>query len=464
MSFRSKQKKPLRKGHSYEFVDKVPDDFYCKKCSLVARKLTVTSCCGEHYCYNCISLLHQEHKPCPECRQQSFSFFIVRKHSEQISGLRVYCNNKELGCEWSGSIKDLKVHLDPTLNNCQYLTEKCLLCHRAIAKVFMEWHVEEECAKRDYSCHYCCKFEGTYEKVVDTHYPECQHMPVECPNFCGTTCDRGAMESHLKICKLHKEECIFGSLGCQEKVMKEDAEKHLELRLQHHLHLTATAVVAKTKEIEEKIKHLSEKFRQQEDGMKREYEKIYKGNEEELKHTIWVLREKIQKLETKLQLETSESSRKLAHLESMSRKQVEIIDALQKRQSEMVSEMQQTLSRNFILKIPYKDKWTSPCMYTHLQGYKFNLSFWKNSRGEVLWLVGMEKGKYDCRLMWPVVIRCTVEVNDHDRQKKWTASYPFSFTKDFTENSLLGTVLCKMSDLGHIGEKKFHLAVRVVVL
>ena len=460
MSLHLAPKQSLRRGHSYEFVHKVPEDYYCKKCSLVARKLAVTSCCGEHYCHDCIAAVHQEGEQCPVCGEQSFSFFIVRKHSQQISDLRVYCNNKEHGCDWSGSMKDLKVHL----KNCHYLSAKCPLCQLSVIKVHMEWHMKNECAMRDYSCQYCCSFKGTYREVVDKHYAECQCMPVECPNLCGVTCNQRAMKSHLKICSLQKEECSFSLLGCRERVTKEEAEKHLELSLQHHLHLTAATVIAKTSELEEKIRHLTEKFRQQEDRMKKDYEKMCKGNEEELKYTIWALREKIQKQETKFQQEMSECNHKLAQVESASRKQAELIDILQNRQKEMVSEIQQTFSRNFLLKIPHKDKWTSPFMYTHMQGYKFNLSFWKNSRGEVLWLMSMEKGKYDSRLTWPVVIRCTVEVNDHERQKKWTASYPFSFTKDFTENSLLGTVLCKVSDLGHIGEKKFHLAVSIAVL
>ena len=37
----------VSKGYQCEFTDPVFDDFYCKKCTLVARRLTITICCGE---------------------------------------------------------------------------------------------------------------------------------------------------------------------------------------------------------------------------------------------------------------------------------------------------------------------------------------------------------------------------------------------------------------------------------
>ena len=60
-------------GYQCEFIDSVHDKFYCKKCTLVARGLTYTSCCVESYCHACIADIQQEDKPCPECGQQNFT-------------------------------------------------------------------------------------------------------------------------------------------------------------------------------------------------------------------------------------------------------------------------------------------------------------------------------------------------------------------------------------------------------
>ena len=42
-----------RHGYQYEFVGSVPDDLYPKKCTLVAKRLTITNCCGEGFCHGC---------------------------------------------------------------------------------------------------------------------------------------------------------------------------------------------------------------------------------------------------------------------------------------------------------------------------------------------------------------------------------------------------------------------------
>ena len=59
-------------GYQCECIDTV-NDFYCKKCNLVARKLTFTSCCGKSYCQACIADTQQQEKPCPACGQEKFS-------------------------------------------------------------------------------------------------------------------------------------------------------------------------------------------------------------------------------------------------------------------------------------------------------------------------------------------------------------------------------------------------------
>ena len=175
-----------------DFVDSVPVDYYCKKCSLVARRLTVTSCCEGHFCFSCIADSQQQDKPCPECEEQSFSVFELVKQQKCIASLQVYCNLKGRGCDWSGTLKQLDTHLD----NCQYVDTKCLLNYQqAIPKNKVEQHVREECVKREHVCQHC-NFKATYEEVVEKHLSECMYIPLQCLNFCGVTCEREVMEDH----------------------------------------------------------------------------------------------------------------------------------------------------------------------------------------------------------------------------------------------------------------------------
>ena len=53
-------------GYQCEFIiDSVPEDFYCKKCTPVARQLTFTSCFEESYCHACIADIQEQGKPFP---------------------------------------------------------------------------------------------------------------------------------------------------------------------------------------------------------------------------------------------------------------------------------------------------------------------------------------------------------------------------------------------------------------
>ena len=152
-------------GYQCEFVGSVPDDLYCKKCTLVAKRLTITNCCGESFCHECIA---DNSKSCPVCGEKDFNTFEQVKNRRRINCLQVYCSMKERGCDWSGTLEQLDTHLDPDQDNCQYVDTKCPLnCHMTIPKNKVEQHVAQHCAKRPYVCQHC-NFKATYDEVVDT--------------------------------------------------------------------------------------------------------------------------------------------------------------------------------------------------------------------------------------------------------------------------------------------------------
>ena len=236
------------KGYQCEFLDTFPDIFLCKKCSLVARRLTVTSCCGESFCHACISEPKEQNKPCPECGEEEFTLFNQVKFQRQINKLQVYCTHKKRGCGWSGPLEQLESHLDPDQDHCQYVDTKCPFnCQQTIPKNKVEQHVAEECVRRDFTCQHC-NFKATYEEVVGTHLAECSYVPLQCPNRCGVTCERDVMEDHMRICCLEEVECEFSGVGCDERPRREDQEEHTRQSTQKHITLTATAIV-KTREI-----------------------------------------------------------------------------------------------------------------------------------------------------------------------------------------------------------------------
>ena len=245
-------------GYRCEFIDSVIDLFYCKKCNLVARRLTLTSCCGESYCHACIADIHQQGKPCPECGEEKFNIYEQMKYQKRIGALRAYCSKKERGCGWSGTLEQLDTHLDP---NCQYVDTKCPLnCQQTISKNKVEQHVAQECTKRPHVCQHC-GFKATYEEVVDTHLPECKYVPLQCPNRCGVTCEREDMEDHMKMCRLEEIMCTFEGMGCSVKLPREDYDNHAVQSIQEHLELTAAETVKSKQELHENCKSRNRSFR-----------------------------------------------------------------------------------------------------------------------------------------------------------------------------------------------------------
>ena len=270
-------------GYQCEFIDSVSDDFYCKKCNLVARRLTVTNCCGESFCHACIADTQEQGKPCPECEKTDFTFFELVKNQKRIDCLQVYCNLKERGCGWSGTLEQLDTHLDTDQDNCQYVDTKCPLnCHITIPKNKVEQHVAQHCAKRPYVCQHC-NFKATYKEVVDKHLPECKYVPLQCPNLCGVTFERDFMEDHMKMCRLQEVGCEFSGVGCDGRFRREDQEEHTRQNSQKHLTLTASLAVDTKEQLQQKLPEQDKKHKEEEEKLKQKIEEQEKKLKDEEK-------------------------------------------------------------------------------------------------------------------------------------------------------------------------------------
>ena len=285
-------------GCQCEFLDTVYDVFYCKKCNLVARRLTATSCCGESYCHACIADICEQHKPCPECGQEDFSIYEQLKYQKRIGALRVHCGLKTRGCGWSGQLDQLDHHLDSEQGDCQYVDVKCPLnCQQVVPKNRVEQHLSGVCTKRPYVCLHCA-FKATYADVVDKHLPECKYVPLPCPNRCGVTCDREDMEDHMKMCRLEEMVCKFSAIGCDGRYVREDEDEYTEKNTHKHLMLIAANAVTTKQQLQEQEQKLGEqeqKLTEQEQKL-REQEQKLKVQEQKLGEQEQKLEEQEQKL------------------------------------------------------------------------------------------------------------------------------------------------------------------------
>ena len=365
-------------GYQCEFIDIVSDDFYCKKCSLVARKLTITSCCGQSYCQACIADIQEQAKPCPECGEVNFTTLQQIKYQQRVGDLQVYCSMKKRGCGWSGTLQQLDTHLKPHLDHCDCLDIPCPLnCNQTIPKNKVDQHMAKDCLKRDYICQHCA-FKATYEVVVDTHWPVCIYFPLQCPNLCGVTCERSLIEDHIRMCHLEEVVCEFSGIGCDGKFKREEQEEHTRQNTHKHLTIIAAAAIKMNQQLLQKIQEQGQKI----DNFQEQVES------------------KLQRMEQKFHEELRHKSDQL----------------------EMALKERTILKRTFAIENFSKEKakdrpdnWKSPAMYTHVCGYKFCIGIDANGCGDgrgkamdvYLWAM---PGEYDHQLKWPTQACFTIEL------------------------------------------------------
>ncbi len=76
-------------------------------------------------------------------------YFKDTRSDREIKSLKVYCDNKEAGCDWTGEIRRIEKHLEC----CGYQEIECEKCgEEAILDLEMKTHISDECPMRDYKC------------------------------------------------------------------------------------------------------------------------------------------------------------------------------------------------------------------------------------------------------------------------------------------------------------------------
>ena len=136
-------------GYEHEFLDMNPDKYKCMICHKVQREATIISCCCKHYCNSCIEEWFRKqgrYKRCPHCRSGSFNHFVNKERVQDINELRLYCSNREAGCEWVGKLEELESHVD---SECDYTRVDCPNeCHEIMQRVNLESHKQNDCLLR----------------------------------------------------------------------------------------------------------------------------------------------------------------------------------------------------------------------------------------------------------------------------------------------------------------------------
>ena len=103
----------------------ISDDLKCPLCLDLLKEPTLTSCCGKHFCQECIDNVKAATHVCPLCNEKGFNTFLDKQKQRTVNALKVYCRMRVRGCEWEGELGKLDRHLDVHGGDCQFVEVEC---------------------------------------------------------------------------------------------------------------------------------------------------------------------------------------------------------------------------------------------------------------------------------------------------------------------------------------------------
>ena len=375
-------------GYDYPFVSRTDaEDHTCPICCFVLREPFLTDCCGQHYCRLCIKPVHEKNQPCPFCMSKEFNVMVNRAEERKVRELKVQCPQFLDGCRWTGTLGKLEEHIDRFQGSCQFIAVECHLgCGKLIVLSKLDYHVNEECQRRPYSCKFC-GHKAIFEDIPTYHWPECKGYPVPCPYNCMTPdMPRRDLDDHMFDCPCRSVSCDFEYAGCTDKFpynktevhMKEETHKHVSLlsELVKQLMATKNPEPNETTPTEKKLE--SDEQDKQLVGLTKML-KDREGELEQVKMKVESLQEEVEELRC---------------------------DITQLRTIIFVPPFYFSVQEVSRLRL-HKEQWFSPPFYTHMpNGYKMCISIDCGGSDEgtgthISVYANLMKGENDDLLRWP---------------------------------------------------------------
>ena len=363
----------LHNGYDCIFTKDPPEHLQieCSICLGIVHDPQLIDChCGSSFCLSCISPLQSEGKPCPLCKGSFNNSLPDRRLQRTLNNLQIHCSFKEAGCQWVGELSRLYEHLNASPPEesrnigCLFVQVECTYCKEELQRMYVVEHEETVCLKRPARCDFCNNYESTFEDVSTNHASVCPCRMVDCPNECGESIPRKALESHMaNVCPLEVISCYA---GCGEALPRQDIESHINDNLASHLTLQT-------------VKH-----QQQVEMLESRIQEVEKEN-----------------LKLKQELETLRSEKMTLHTHMQI---VPVFLTMEQVSTKIVSE---------------ELEWTSHPFYTHPHGYKMclNVDLYGVETGEgthTSVFLKLMRGQFDNHLAWPFHGSVTVVLLSHD--------------------------------------------------
>ena len=346
-------------GYECEFVDQVPEDYFCKLCKHVAREPTIASCCTEVLCKACIDAIIQDKKPCPSCEDvETESLGPHKKYTSKILALEARCTMKDRGCPWTGQLQHLNAHLDATTGDCQYVDVQCpKKCVQKVQKRNVDAHLANECPNRYYRCPHC-NFASTF-CVVSKHFDVCRYYPLACPNRCGVTFERDDLEDHMKMCRLEGVECAFAKAGCPANFIRENEDTHMDQNTQKHLALMPAATLKISQDFEQKLREQQEvfgqKLQEQQEVFGQKLQEQQEVFEQTLREQQEVFEKKLEEKDEQIKLVEQKLQEQQAFEKKLQNKQ-EVFEKKLEEKDEQVKRVEQKLQEQQAFEQKLQDK------------------------------------------------------------------------------------------------------------
>ena len=229
-----------------QFVDDSLKDCNCPVCLELLKDPFLTECCGHHFCTTCINSVQRQHNVCPLCKTSPIKGIIDKRFKRELNEAQIYCPLQPQGCEWTGKLGHLDVHLNEgeQSGQCKYVAVNCPNnCRMAFPRREIKRHANNECKYRPFTCPYC-GHNDVFTFVEQHHYPKCPNYPVPCPNNCTKNkIKRNQLQKHLGVCPNAMVSCPFSDVGCKVKMKRCNVKKHADSNFSQHQTLITTAIV-----------------------------------------------------------------------------------------------------------------------------------------------------------------------------------------------------------------------------
>ena len=223
------------------FAEEIPShvEIECPICLSILVNPHLVSCCGHHFCEDCIKRVEASNGACPMCKRREYQVVINKDRLRIINGLKVYCTNKENGCQWKIELKNLSKHLNKgeREGECQHEKVKCRFrkCEEIGQRRHLKHHEDNECPQRPFECQYCSTT-GTYHSITEEHYKKCSKYPglsVYCTNKekgCEWIGELKNLPTHLNIGE-REGECQYEEVKCRYRKCQQKCHRQ---KLDHH--------------------------------------------------------------------------------------------------------------------------------------------------------------------------------------------------------------------------------------